>query len=178
MLYVVSQCVGGIAGAMVAHGMFELVIADFEAKDRDTWGECMGEAVATFGLLTTILGCIGVGNESEIPMAVGLYITAGYWYTSSTSFANPAVTIARSFTSTFAGIKPMSIPMYFIGQLIGFVVAVPFNAWMFDRVDPVSAVLVLAGRMRRGGSSESGPPFVATSTSKVPTKKAVGAGLL
>ena len=108
LAFVPCQFAGGIGGAVVAHAMFNVTaIGAFEGKDRDTGGELFAEAVATVGLLVTIFGSIAVKAEPTIPMAVGLYITAGYWFTSSTSFANPAVTVARSFTDTFAGISPV-----------------------------------------------------------------------
>jgi hypothetical protein len=99
--------------------------------------------VATFGLLLVIFGAIGVKAEKEIPMAVGLYITAGYWFTSSTSFANPAVTVSRSFTNTFASIAPSSFGHYFAGQLIGTIIALPFVEWMFSGKSMMSAITTL-----------------------------------
>lgn len=112
-------------------------------KDRDSTGELFAEAVATFGLLLVIFGAIGVKAEKEIPMAVGLYITAGYWFTSSTSFANPAVTVSRSFTNTFASIAPSSFGHYFAGQLIGTIIALPFVEWMFSGKSVMSAITTL-----------------------------------
>ena len=116
---------------------------DFDGKDRDSGGEFFAEIVATVGLLITIFGSIGVGAQPTIPMAVGLYITAGYWFTSSTSFANPAVTIGRTFTGTFAGISLQSWPAYFGGQFLGLCIGLPFTEWMFLRKSPAQAVGVL-----------------------------------
>ena len=133
MLTMPAQFVGGILGAIVAHGMFELPAVEFDGKDRNTNGEFLGEIVATVGLLVTILGSIEGGAKATIPMAVGLYITAGYWFTSSTSFANPAVTVARSFTGTFAGISVDSFGAYFGGQATGFLIGVVFCQWIFAK---------------------------------------------
>jgi glutathione/glutaredoxin type arsenate reductase len=145
LLYFVAEFTGCIAGAFIAHAMFQQTVeyAAFEGKDRDSWGEFISEVVATFGLLTVILGSIAAKKEDQIPMAVGLYITAGYWFTSSTSFANPAVVVGRSFTTTFASINPKSFHVFFGGQLIGLAIALPFNAWLFQRYMLVDAFKVL-----------------------------------
>ena len=105
--------------------------------------------MATFGLLLTIFGCLATGQKRDIPMAVGLYVVAGYWYTSSTAFANPAVTIGRAFTSTFASIAPGSIGHYLGGQLLGTTVALPFIGWLYDRHGVADAMMVLARRSPR-----------------------------
>jgi len=141
--YTLVQCICAILGAIVAHGMFEYKAVEFGGKDRDSVGEFFSEIVATFGLLMTIHGCIACKNTASIPMAVGLYITAGYWFTASTSFANPAVTIGRTFTSTFAGISVRSWLGYFSGQIIGLILSVVFNAWLFEKKDIVRALKVL-----------------------------------
>jgi len=137
-----AQFSGGIFGAIVANGMFELD-GYFDGKDRDSTGELFAECVATFGLIVVIFGAIGVNAEKSIPMAVGLYITAGYWFTSSTSFANPAVTVSRSFTNTFASIAPSSFGHYFAGQLLGTLLALPFVEWLFGRKSFMSALSAL-----------------------------------
>lgn len=98
--YALMQTLGGIAGTLLAHGMFGLPVARFDGKDRDSNGELGGEAVATFGLLLTIFGSLSVGAKRDIPLLVALYITAGYWFTSSTAFANPAVAIGERITLT------------------------------------------------------------------------------
>ena len=103
--YIVAQIVGGIIGVWVAHLMFELPMWQISSHARTGAGQWLGEFVATFGLLLTILGCVA-RTPAAVPYAVGLYITSAYWFTASTSFANPAVTIARSLSDTFAGIAP------------------------------------------------------------------------
>ncbi|MGB1007770.1 MAG: aquaporin, partial [Thalassobaculaceae bacterium] len=122
-LYLVMQVIGGIAGVWLAHGMFELEILQTSGKLRTGPAQWLAEAVATFGLLLTILLTLRVRAEA-VAMAVGLYITAAYWFTASTSFANPAVTIARSLSDTFAGIRPADAPAFIIAQIVG-----AFAAW-------------------------------------------------
>eukprot|EP00037_Helgoeca_nana_P008693 m.77207 g.77207 ORF g.77207 m.77207 type:complete len:331 (-) comp19095_c0_seq2:154-1146(-) len=130
--YVVAQFAGAFVGTLVAHLMWELPAVSWDGKTRDTAGEVAGEAVATFGLLLTIFGCIGSGNEREIPLAVALFVASGYWYTSSTAFANPAVTFGRCFTDSFAGIRPQDYGRFLGGQALGFVVALPFYGFMYE----------------------------------------------
>lgn len=125
ILYVLVQIIGGITGVWAAHLMFELDVMQFSQKVRAGGAQWFAEGVATFGLVLTILLTIKA-RESAVAMAVGLYITAAYWFTASTSFANPAVTIARSFSDTFAGIRPEDAPGFIISQ-IGFGVL----AWLF-----------------------------------------------
>ncbi|MEM8770151.1 MAG: MIP/aquaporin family protein [Pseudomonadota bacterium] len=129
-LYVIAQVVAGLVGVALAHAMFDLEILQQSIKARAGGGQALGEAVATFGLVLTILGCVRFRPES-IAMAVGLFITAGYWFTSSTSFANPAVTIARVFTDTFAGIRPNDVPMFLLAQFSAAALATGVAAWMF-----------------------------------------------
>lgn len=116
--YIVIQIVGAVAGVLLAHAMFDVTLLQESAKVRTGVGQWISEAVATFGLLMAILGCLRHRVEA-IPYAVGLYITAGYWFTASTSFANPAVTIARSMTDSFSGIRGDDMPMFIAAQLIG-----------------------------------------------------------
>ncbi|WP_421725922.1 aquaporin [Bauldia sp.] len=130
--YVVVQIVGGIAGVLVAHLMFDLAAFQAGTVLRTGSGQWLGELVATFGLVLTILALVG-RNPSAIPFAVGLYITAAYWFTSSTSFANPAVTIARSLTDTFSGIAPQHAPAFILAQLIGAVCAVAVVRGVFAK---------------------------------------------
>lgn len=125
ILYVLVQIIGGILGVWAAHLMFELDVIQFSQKVRAGGAQWFAEGVATFGLVSTILLTIKA-KETAVAMAVGLYITAAYWFTASTSFANPAVTIARSFSDTFAGIRPTDAPGFIISQ-IGFAVL----AWLF-----------------------------------------------
>ena len=128
-LYVLAQIGGGLAGVMAAHYMFGEPLLVEGVKSRTGGGQWLGEAVATFGLLATILGCLRARPEA-VPWAVGLFITAGYWFTSSTSFANPAVTIARSFTDTFSGIAPGDAPAFIAAQILGALAAAGVFSWL------------------------------------------------
>ncbi|MEP0941682.1 MAG: MIP/aquaporin family protein [Rhizobiaceae bacterium] len=129
MLYVTAQVFGGVVGVLAAHVMFEHPLLDPSTTTRGGIGQWAGEFVATFGLVGTILACIKA-RPSAVPMAVGLYITAAYWFTSSTSFANPAVTIARGFSDTFAGIAPVDVAAFIAVQLIASVLATWFFGWL------------------------------------------------
>ena len=128
-LYIAMQIAGAIAGVLAAHTMFELPLWQVSATVRTGPGQWFAECVATFGLLLTIYGC-DARTPAAIPYAVGLYITAAYWFTASTSFANPAVTIARSLSDTFAGIAPSSAPAFIAAQLVGAVGATVFMGWL------------------------------------------------
>jgi len=130
-LYIVTQIVGGISGVLVAHIMFDNPLFDPSTTVRTGLGQWVGEFVATFGLVGTILGCLRFRAEA-IPFAVGLYITAAYWFTSSTSFANPAVTIARGFSNTFAGIQPVDVAAFVGVQLLAACLATFFFKWLLD----------------------------------------------
>lgn len=116
--FVVAQVVGAVIGVWMAHAMFDLPILQLSTKMRWGTGQWIAEAVATFGLLVTIFGGLRY-NPTAIPMTVGLYITAAYWFTASTSFANPAVTFARALSNSFAGIAPVAVLPFMIAQLIG-----------------------------------------------------------
>jgi glycerol uptake facilitator-like aquaporin len=118
-LYVVVQTVGGIVGAVIANLMFSLPAAEWSTHARSSGALWLSEVVATIGLLMVIHGCVRTGRSEAVPFAVGVWIGAAYWFTSSTSLANPAVTIARMFSDSFAGIKPSSAPMFIVMQLIG-----------------------------------------------------------
>jgi glycerol uptake facilitator-like aquaporin len=131
VLYVVTQVFGGICGVLVAHVMFDNPLIDPSSTTRTGLGQWVGEFVATFGLVGTILGCLKARAEA-VPYAVGLYITAAYWFTSSTSFANPAVTIARGFSNTFAGIQPSDILAFVAVQLAAAILATIFFNWLLD----------------------------------------------
>jgi glycerol uptake facilitator-like aquaporin len=131
-LYVLAQITGGIAGVLVAHIMFDNPIFDPSSTIRTGTGQWVGEFVATFGLIGTILCCLKSRPEA-VPYAVGLYITAAYWFTSSTSFANPAVTIARGFTDTFAGINPANVAVFVTVQLVAAVLATMYFGWHLKR---------------------------------------------
>jgi len=128
--YIAAQVLGGLVGVWVAHLMFELPVWQFSITERTGAGQWLAEAVATFGLLLTIFGCAARRPES-VPYAVGLYITAAYWFTASTSFANPAVTIARSLSDTFAGIAPAGVAAFIVCQLAGMVAAVILSRWLW-----------------------------------------------
>lgn len=118
LAYIIVQISAAIAGVLLAHAMFDVDILQASPKVRTGTGQWISEAVATFGLLTAILGCLR-HRADAIPYAVGLYITAGYWFTASTSFANPAVTIARSFTNSFSGISGPDVPAFIGAQCLG-----------------------------------------------------------
>ncbi len=132
LVYVVSQIAGGCIGAIVANLMFDLPAVTWSTQERSSAGIWLGEVVATFGLLLVILGLARTNRSSFVPFAVGGYIAAAYWFTSSTSFANPAVTIARSLTDTFTGIDPSSVPAFVVAQVIGGVAAIAFSAYLYD----------------------------------------------
>jgi glycerol uptake facilitator-like aquaporin len=116
--YIVVQIAGGLAGVLIAHAMFEESIVQYSTKMRSGPAQWLSEAVAAFGLVLTILLTLRA-NPGAVATSVGLYITAAYWFTASTSFANPAVTIARAFSDTFAGIRPLDVPPFVGAQLIG-----------------------------------------------------------
>ena len=126
--YITVQVIGAILGVWLAHAMFAEPILQVSHKLRDGWPQGLSEAVATFGLVATILGSLRFRPDAT-PMMVGLYITAAYWFTASTSFANPAVTLARSLSDTFAGIAPASAPLFIASQLTGTVVAACIFGW-------------------------------------------------
>ena len=127
--YVLAQVAGGIAGTVVAHAMFEVTLLQAASTMRAGGGQWLSEGVATFGLLVTIL--LGVAlARSAVPWLVGLYITAAYWFTASTSFANPAVTIARALTDSFSGIRPLDAPAFIAAQIIGALVAMALIGWL------------------------------------------------
>lgn len=128
-LYVLVQIVGGLLGVWAAHLMFGADVIQFSQKVRTGGSQWFAEGVATFGLVFTILATLKA-KESAVAMAVGLYITAAYWFTASTSFANPAVTIARGFSDTFAGIRPQDIAPFVIVQLLAAIVAWQFCKWL------------------------------------------------
>ena len=127
--YVIAQIVGGIVGTIAAHLMFSLPVVEFSQKVRFGGAQWFAELVATFGLLVTILAGIRFA-QNAVPWLVGLYITAAYWFTASTSFANPAVAIARCFTNTFAGIRPVDLPGFIIAEMFGAIVALALMGWL------------------------------------------------
>lgn len=122
-LYIVAQVIGGCLGAMLANLMFELPAVNVSTHIRSSPALWLSEVVATVTLLLLIQGCVRTGRANVIPFVVGVWIGGAYWFTSSTSFANPAVTVARTLSNTFAGIAPSSAPMFIVMQLIGVVIA-------------------------------------------------------
>ena len=128
--YMLAQILGGIAGTLIAHIMFELPVFQISETIRSGSAQWTAEAVATSGLLLTILGGLRFKSEA-IPILVGLYITAAYWFTASTSFANPAVALARSLTNTFAGIRPVDLTGFILSQIAGALIAAALAAWLF-----------------------------------------------
>jgi glycerol uptake facilitator-like aquaporin len=127
--YIICQVVGGIAGAMAAHLMFGLSIVSLSRHVRSGPSQAFSEFVATFGLIAVIWGCSRL-RSNAVPFAVGAYITAAYWFTASTSFANPAVTIARCLSDTFAGIRPRDVPWFVVAQFLGGFAATLLFRWL------------------------------------------------
>jgi glycerol uptake facilitator-like aquaporin len=127
--YVAVQILGGIAGTVIAHAMFGMPLFDFSMKVRTGSAQWLAEAVAAFGLVATILAGVRFSRPA-VPWLVGLYITAAYWFTASTSFANPAVAIARSLTNTFSGIRPVDLPGFIASELVGAVLALMLMSWL------------------------------------------------
>jgi glycerol uptake facilitator-like aquaporin len=137
--YVAAQVIGGCLGTLAAHGMFELPLLQIATKARTGPAQWFAEFVATFGLLVTILALVRFRIEA-VPLAVGLYITAAYWFTASTSFANPAVTIARSLTDTFAGIAPADAPMFVLVQAIGALAGMMLMVWLLEPEEEIRKI--------------------------------------
>jgi glycerol uptake facilitator-like aquaporin len=133
--YMFVQCAGGIAGAIVAHLMFGLPWWSLSSHSRQGWALVFSEFVATFGLLSVIWGCSRL-RSAAVPFAVASYITAAYWFTASTSFANPAVTIARALSNTFAGIRPADVPLFIGAQVAGALCATVVFRWLVPRLEP------------------------------------------
>lgn len=129
-LYVPAQILGGIAGTMTAHAMFAMPLLDISMKARTGGAQWFAEGIAAFGLIATIFGGIRF-ERASVPWLVGLYITAAYWFTASTSFANPAVAIARSLTNTFSGIRPQDLPGFVTAEFSGAIVALIVMSWLF-----------------------------------------------
>jgi glycerol uptake facilitator-like aquaporin len=131
LLYTAAQILGGIVGTIAAHLMFALPILDASLRARTGGAQWFAEGVAAFGLIVTILAGIRFERKA-VPWLVGLYITAAYWFTASTSFANPAVAIARSFTNTFSGIRPLDLPGFIIAELLGALCALALTRWLLQ----------------------------------------------
>ena len=137
LLYIVAQVAGGIAGTMLAHAMFALPLWETSLKMRTGGAQWLAEGVAAFGLIATILAGIRF-ERASVPWLVGLYITAAYWFTSSTSFANPAVAIARSLTNTFSGIRPVDLPGFIAAEFCGAIAAMLLMNWLLREGEGVS----------------------------------------
>jgi glycerol uptake facilitator-like aquaporin len=129
--YITMQLLFGILGAWAAHLMFDLPVLQLSGKTRTGLGQWLSEGIATFGLILTILGSVR-HRPQWVPASVALYITAAYWFTSSTSFANPAITIVRSLSNTFAGIAPNDVPLFIVAQLVGAGCAAVVSRLLFD----------------------------------------------
>jgi glycerol uptake facilitator-like aquaporin len=137
-VYSIAQCAGAVCGTWLAHAMFELPVLQLSTHVRAGGAQWLSEVVATFGLVGTILG-VARARPTAVAYAVGLYISAAYWFTASTSFANPAVTIARSLSDTFSGIEPSGVPAFVLAQVAGAALAVLFLGWLFGSVRPADA---------------------------------------
>jgi glycerol uptake facilitator-like aquaporin len=133
--YVVAQVIGAVIGVWAAHVMFDLPVWQISTTARVGPSQWFAEFVATFGLMLTIFGCVARAPTAT-PFAVGLYITAAYWFTASTSFANPAVTVARSLSDTFAGIAPAGVPAFIVAQFVGMFAAVLLGPWLWTPLKP------------------------------------------
>ena len=134
-LYAIAQTVGGCAGTILANLMFELEAINISHKERSSGALWLSEVIATVGLLLVIHGCVRTGRAAAVPFAVGSWIGGAYWFTSSTSFANPAVTIARTLSNTFAGIEPASAPMFILMQLIGGAIAFALIRFLYPHTE-------------------------------------------
>ena len=141
--YTASQTAGGIAGAVLANVMFDLPAVQISAKDRLSFGHALGEVVATAGLVLLIFALARTGRAALSAAAVGAYIGAAYWFTSSTSFANPAVTVGRMFSDTFAGIAPTSAPVFIAAQLVGGIIGLGLVRYLFPDAAVTAAQAVV-----------------------------------
>jgi glycerol uptake facilitator-like aquaporin len=141
--YVPAQCLGGISGAIAAHLMFRLPVISVSHHARNGPAQLFSEFVATFGLLSVIWGCSRLRTEM-VAFAVGAYITAAYWFTASTSFANPAVTIARCLSDTFAGIRPSDVPWFIVAQFLGAIAATILFRWLVPNLNLRAKQVLLA----------------------------------
>ncbi|HZR81886.1 MAG TPA: MIP/aquaporin family protein [Candidatus Binatia bacterium] len=140
--YAGSQLVGALVGVAVAHLMFDLPIVTLSRHARSGPSQLLSEFVATFGLLSVIWGCSRLRSSTAVPFAVAAYITAAYWFTASTSFANPTVTIARSLSDTFAGIRPADVPAFVAAQLLGAATATALFRWLVPSLPEVAPEVV------------------------------------
>jgi glycerol uptake facilitator-like aquaporin len=141
--YLPAQLAGGVVGAVVANLMFDLPAVAVSGKDRSAAGLWLSEAVATFGLVVLVFALVRAGRAALAPFAVGAYITAAYWWSSSTSFANPMIDLARTLSDTFAGIAPASVPMFLLMQLLGGAAGVAAVAVLYPTVTSVADAVVV-----------------------------------
>ncbi len=128
--YIAAQLIGALTGVAAAHAMFEMPIAQISLRERSGTAQLFSEFVATFGLITTIIATVRYA-PARVAAAVASYITAAYWFTASTSFANPAVTVARSLSDTFSGIRPIDTPAFILAQFCGAIAAMLLSSWLF-----------------------------------------------
>lgn len=139
VLYTIAQTVGGVIGTIIANVMFSLPAIELSTRTRSSGALWLSEVVATVGLLLVIHGCVRTGRAAAVPFAVGVWIGGAYWFTSSTSFANPAVTVARMLSDTFAGIKPSSAPMFIVMQVLGGLVAFGLIRFLYPHSSSATA---------------------------------------
>lgn len=161
--YIAAQCAGGIVGAMAANVMFDLDIVEWSTKDRSAGHLVFAEGVATLGLLLVIFGVVRSGRPSVAAFSVGGYIAGAYYFTSSTSFANPAVTIARMFSDTFAGIEPASAPAFIVVQLVATVVGVGLIRVIYPHIGDVADQVLVPHNGERPDPEPTSPGDQATS---------------
>lgn len=143
--YILAQLLGGVAGTILAHAMFSLPFVSLSQHIRRGPAQFVSEFTATFGLLSVIWGC-SRSRSSIVPFAVGSYITAAYWFTASTSFANPAVTFARALSDTFAGIRPIDVPLFIVAQFAGGISATLLFRWLIPNLPSVATDTLVAHR--------------------------------
>lgn len=134
LLYIAAQLAGGVIGTLIAHLMFDLPLITFSLKIRTGHAQWFAESIAAFGLIVTILGGLRF-QRGAVAWLVGLYITAAYWFTASTSFANPAVALARSLTNSFSGIRPVDVPGFVAAEIAGALIALLLATWLFKASD-------------------------------------------
>jgi glycerol uptake facilitator-like aquaporin len=142
-VYLPAQLIGGVVGAVVANAMFDLPVVSISGTDRSGAGLWLSEAVATFGLVVLIFALVRACRAALAPFAVGAYITAAYWWSSSTSFANPMIDLARTLSDTFAGIAPASVPMFLLVQFVGGAAAVAVVALLYPEIPAVADAVVV-----------------------------------
>jgi glycerol uptake facilitator-like aquaporin len=153
--YVVAQIVGALIGVALANAMFVEPVYAWSQHARNGFPQILSEAVATFGLLSVIWGCVR-RRPNAVPFAVGAYITAAYWFTASTSFANPAVTLARALTNTFAGIRPSDVPGFLVGQTVGAAAATALFRWLAPALPAVADRVVVPHDRERSEARRRG----------------------